>query len=96
MDNSYTICLEQEILREMGADIAADFLRLMLEQGIDVSKREDPLALLYWKVVETKNHLFSKCDTLEDLKIAENQFQLCQQYINDLRGIASGQYAYSL
>lgn len=96
MDNSYTICLEQEILREMGADIAADYLRLMLDLGIDVSKRDDPLASLYWKVVEIKNCLFSHCDTLEDLQAAENQFQLCQKYINDLRGIPSGQYAYSI
>ena len=96
MDNSYTICLEQEILREMGADIAADFLRIMLENDIDASKRDTPLALLYWKVVETKNHLLSQYDTLEDLKMAESQFMLCRKIINDMRGFTSGQFAFSL
>ncbi|GHV48371.1 hypothetical protein FACS189499_07640 [Clostridia bacterium] len=96
MKIDYNVTLKQEVLREVAANISADFSRYMNENDIDYTDDDNEIAGLASESFDMKQRILVECHSLEDLEPFENRIKEMKKILKELQdgqSISSELYA---
>jgi hypothetical protein len=85
MEMDYNITLQQEVLRELAADIHADYYHYMRKHHINDENMKNPVALLADDAFAMKDYILCKCDNENELNIARGKLRELQNIIERLK-----------
>lgn len=86
MESKYFICLEIEILNEIGASVISSYSRFIDEKGINMEDNKNPIMVIYRNLVILKNNLFSY-ESFDELKMVEGEFRFAKKCLENLKEV---------
>ncbi|MBQ8444255.1 MAG: hypothetical protein IJX25_02770 [Clostridia bacterium] len=84
MEYNYLTVLRREVLREMTAGIKADLSRYFDSQSISIEDKENPLVVLFLKIMKIGESLVRQEKSMEELDEITGQLKFVKEYVGEL------------
>ncbi|TRW22888.1 hypothetical protein FL857_10790 [Criibacterium bergeronii] len=80
---------EEEVLSEYTAEVLSEFVRYFNDEDLDSNDKTNPFVLIYSALIKEKSRLYGNTvNTMEDLKIIENNFKFSVGILRDVKKVA--------
>lgn len=80
---------EEEVLSEYTAEVLSEFVRYFNDEDLDSNDKTNTFVLIYSALIKEKSRLYGNTvNTMEDLKIIENNFKFSVGILRDVKKVA--------